>query len=186
VTVPEAPLDATDAGRVVAGEGWFVLNARDARWIRRPGRGYNVPLTGWTAHEAETYFPQLGFAIIVLPPGEPGGMHHWEADQEDFLVLAGEPLLLVEGEERRLRPWDFVHCPPGTAHTFVGAGEGASVIVAVSSREYQTGDWGRYVPDDAARRYGASVDTETPDAGIAYGRFAPSEPTPYEDGWLPG
>ena len=78
--VPEAPLEVTEAGLVPAGHGWFVLNARDARWISRDGRGMNVPLTGWTEHEAETYFPQLGVAIIVLEPGEPIGMYHWEAD----------------------------------------------------------------------------------------------------------
>ena len=51
----------------------------------------------------------------MLGPGEPIGMYHWEADQEDFLVLSGEALLFVEGEERPLRQWDFVHCPPQTS-----------------------------------------------------------------------
>ena len=36
----------------------------------------------------------------MLDPGEPMAMYHWETDQEDFLVLSGEPLLIVEGEER--------------------------------------------------------------------------------------
>ena len=43
-------------------------------------------------------------------------MYHWEEDQEDFLVLAGEAVLIVEGEERPLRAWDFVHCPPKAKH----------------------------------------------------------------------
>jgi hypothetical protein len=30
-------------------------------------------------------------------------MYHWEADQEHFLVLSGDALLIVEGEERPLR-----------------------------------------------------------------------------------
>ncbi|HEY2219369.1 MAG TPA: hypothetical protein VGH35_08510, partial [Gaiellaceae bacterium] len=110
MTVPEAPLEQTDAGLVAAGAGWFVLNSRDARWIRRDGRGHNLPFTGWTDDEAETYFPQLGISINVLAPGEPIGMYHLELDQEDFLVVAGEALLIAEGAERPLRAWDFVHC----------------------------------------------------------------------------
>ena len=184
--VPEAPLERTDAGLVPAGHGWFVLNARDAQWHYRPGKT-SVSFTGKTEFEAETYFPQLGVNLIVLEPGEPNAMYHWEADQEDFLVLSGEPLLIVEGEERSLRPWDFVHCPPETGHVFVGDGEGPSVILATSSREFQpTERWGAYVPDDVARRYGASVDEETNDEDVAYADTPASEPTRYREGWLPG
>src|SRR5688572_17578045 len=110
--VPEAPLETTDAGLVPAGPGWFVLNAREARWRRREGRGHNLAFTGTTDVEAETLFPQLGVALCVLEPGEPIGMYHWETEQEGFLVLYGEALLIVEGQERPLRQWDFVHCPP--------------------------------------------------------------------------
>jgi uncharacterized cupin superfamily protein len=52
----------------------------------------------------------LGMSIQVLAPGEPNSMYHWEAEQEDFLVLSGEALLIVEGQERPLKQWDFVHC----------------------------------------------------------------------------
>jgi len=170
---------------VPASEGWFVLNAREARWIRREGRGDNLPFTGWTELEAETYFPQLGMALIVLGPGEPIGMYHWEADQEDFLVLSGEALLLVEGEERPLRQWDFVHCPPGTRHMIVGAGAGPCVVLGVGARAHQTGDWGAYTVDEVALRHGAGVETETSDSEVAYARFPQSKPTRYRDGLLP-
>jgi uncharacterized cupin superfamily protein len=183
--VPEASLEQTDAGLVPASAGWFVLNARDARWIRRDGRGHNAPLTGWTDDEAETLFPQLGVALVVLPPGEPIGMYHWEADQEDFLVLSGEALLLVEGQERPLRQWDFVHCPPETQHMIVGAGDGPCVVLAVGAREHQTGAWGAYTVDDVALRHGVGLEQETDDSAVAYARFAASEPTRYREGWLP-
>ena len=182
--VPEAKLEQTDAGLVPASDGWFVMNARDARWIRRPGRGHNLPLTGWTEFEAETYFPQLGMALIRIEPGEPNGMYHWEADAEDFLVLAGEALLIVEGQERTVGQWDFVHCPPGTNHIFVGAGDGPCLILAGSAREHQTGDWGAYTVDDAALRHGAGVEEETKDTKIAYSRFPQSEPTHCQECWL--
>jgi uncharacterized cupin superfamily protein len=183
--VPEAPLEKTEAGLVPAGGGWFVLNAREARWIHREGRGNNLPFTGWTPFEAETYFPQVGISLVVLEPGEPIGMYHWEADQEDFLVLSGEALLIVEGEERPLRQWDFVHCPPQTRHIIVGAGDGLCVVLAVGAREHQTGEWGGYTVDEVALRHGASVEEDTTDADVAYARFPDPEPTRYRDGWLP-
>ncbi len=109
-----------DAGLAPVGGGWFVLNAREARWRHREGRGDSLPFTGWTDFECETCFPQIGIALNVLGPGEPIGMYHWETDQEDFLVLSGEALLIIEGEERPLRQWDFVHCPLETRHMIVG------------------------------------------------------------------
>jgi uncharacterized cupin superfamily protein len=124
-------------------------------------------------------------SLIRLAPGEPIGMYHWEADQEDFLVLAGEALLLVEGQERPLQQWDFVHCPPETRHLIVGAGDGPCLVLAVGAREHQTGEWGAYTVDEVARRYGASVDEDTADTTVAYSRFPESKPTPYRDGWLP-
>src|ERR671931_2947744 len=108
--VPEAPLEATEHGLVPAGEGWFVLNARETRWWDREGQGVAGDFDG--GPEFPFAFPQLGIAVYVLGPGEPMAMYHWEADQEEFLVISGEALLIVEGEERPLRAWDFVHCPP--------------------------------------------------------------------------
>jgi uncharacterized cupin superfamily protein len=186
LVVREAHLEETEAGLVPTGEGWFVLNARDARWIHREGRGKSLPFTGWTPSEVETYFPQLGMTLYVLGPGEPIGMYHWEADQEDFLVLAGEALLIVEGEERPLRQWDFVHCPPHTNHIIVGSGDGPCTVLAVGSREHQNGDWGGYTVDEVALRHGAGVEEETSDAEVAYARFPKSAPTRYRRGWLPG
>jgi uncharacterized cupin superfamily protein len=183
--VPEAELKETEAGLVPASVGWFVMNARDARWFHRPGRD-SVPLTGCDEFEAETYFPMLGMSIQVMSPGEPNGMYHWETEQEDFLVLAGEALLIVEGQERRLRRWDFVHCPPETRHVFVGACDGPCVILAASSRQFQArGPWGYYTVDETASRYGACPDVETQDTGVAYANVPTSQPTRYPDGSLP-
>jgi uncharacterized cupin superfamily protein len=178
--VPEAPLEETDAGTVAKGDGWFVVNARDTRWYAGPERPAFCDLEG----DAE--FTQVGVNINVLAPGEPMAMYHWEADQEDFLVVAGEPLLIVEGEERPLRQWDFVHCPAGTNHVIVGAGDGPSIVVAVGARAHSTGpDWGGYPVDETARRHGASVDEATTEPAEAYARFTRRTPTRYREGWLP-
>jgi uncharacterized cupin superfamily protein len=183
--VPEAELEQTEAGLVPASAGWFVLNARDARWFRRPGRD-SLPLTGCDELEAETYFPMLGMSIQVLAPGEPNSMYHWETEQEDFLVLSGKALLVVEGVERTLEQWDFVHCPPETRHVFVGAGDGPCVILAASSRQFQKdGPWGYYTVDETARRHGACSDVETQDGEVAYAGVTPSRKSRYRDGALP-
>jgi uncharacterized cupin superfamily protein len=184
--MPEAPFEDSGAGQVAAGPGWFVLNARDARWIKRPGRGHNLPFTGWTDTEVEAYFPQLGVNLLVLEPGEPIGMYHWESDAEDFLVLAGEALLIVEGEERPLKAWDFAHFPPGAGHMIVGAGDGPCTVLAVGAREHQTGDWGGYTVDEAALRHGVGVEEPTTDAKVAYARFPSPEPVRYPGDLLPG
>jgi uncharacterized cupin superfamily protein len=180
--VPEAPLEETGNGLVPAGEGWFVLNARDALWRRREGRGMRLPFEG-----ERDLFSQLGVSLYVLEPGEPIGMYHWEADQEDFLVLSGEALLIIEGEERPLQQWDFVHCPADTNHIVIGDGDSPCVVLAVGAREHQAGaDWGGYTVDEVALRHGAGVEEETTDADEAYAKFPDSVSTRYRDGWLPG
>jgi len=183
--VPEAKLEETNAGLVPASAGWFVMNARDARWRDQPGRGHSLPLTGADEYEAETFFPMLGMAIRVVNPGEPTDTYHWETEQEDFLVLSGEALLIVEGQEHRLKQWDFVHCPPETRHAFVGAGDGPSVLLCASSRQFQKdGPWGFYCADETAGRYNASSPEHTQDNALAYARFPPPEFARYHDGLL--
>ncbi|HTK24796.1 MAG TPA: cupin domain-containing protein [Gaiella sp.] len=178
--VPEAPLESTEHGLVPKGEGWFVLNAREAQWRHGEGRSAIC----W--FEGDVDFLQLGINLNVLGPGEPMAMYHWEADQEDFLVVAGEALLLIEGEERPLRQWDLVHCPPGAEHAIVGAGTTSCVVVAVGARDRSTGpDWGAYTVDEAALAHGAGVERPTTVADEAYARFASGELTPYREGLLP-
>jgi len=183
--VDEAELVSTERGLVPKGDGWFVLNARETQWWERPSRGVLCEFEG-AGFEGATDFLQLGINLTMLGPGEPMSMYHWEADQEDFLVLAGEALLIVEGEERPLRQWDFVHCPPGTNHTIIGAGKAPCLVLAVGARDRSTGpDWGAYTVDEAALRHGAGVERETTDSKEAYARFPQGGLTRYRDGWLP-
>ncbi len=178
--VSESRLESTEHGLVPQGDGWFVVTARESRWRYAQGRG------AICLFEGEPEFSQLGINVSILAPGETMAMYHWEADQEDFLVLAGEALLIVEGEERALRRWDFVHCPAGTKHVIVGAGEGPCIVLAVGARVRSTGsDWGAYVVDEAAIRHGAGVEEETTDPNQAYAPFPQREPTRYREGWLP-
>jgi uncharacterized cupin superfamily protein len=179
----EARLETTEHGHVLQSDGWFVLNARDARW--RPGEGRGAYCI-FDAGDEQFEFPQVGIHLVMLGPGEPMAMYHWEADQEDFLVLDGEALLIIEGEERPLRQWDFVHCPPGTNHVIVGAGERSCLVLAVGARDRSTGaDWGGYTVDEAALRHGAGVEEETTKPEEAYARFPDREPSRYREGWLP-
>ncbi len=120
--------------------------------------------------------PGAGFVIRVLRPGLPASMYHAESVQEDFLVLLGECVLIVEDEERRLRAWDFVHCPPGTAHTFVGAGDGPCILVCAGNRDLNDETFRRVAKrSDVAFRHGASVERDTSsDADVD---------TPWRGGW---
>jgi uncharacterized cupin superfamily protein len=182
--VTESPLLTTEHGLVPKGEGWFVLNAREAQWRDRKGRGVLCEFEG-AGFEGAADFAQLGINLTVLGPGEPMAMYHNENDQEDFLVLAGEALAIVEGEERPLRRWDFLHCPAGTNHVVVGAGDGPCVVLAVGARDRSTGpDWGAYTVNEAAQRHGAGVARETTDPAEAYARFPRGELRGY-GGWLP-
>jgi uncharacterized cupin superfamily protein len=159
-------------------DGWYVRNAREGQWWDRGPRGAVTSLV-------ERDEDQVGVNLFVLGPGQPMSMYHWEADQEDFLVLSGEALLIVEGEERRLRQWDFVHTPPNVAHTIVGAGSGPAAILAIGARAHQGGDdWGGYPVSDLAMQHDASSEEDTNDPHVAYARFPAREPSPYREDWL--
>src|SRR6266508_4723534 len=124
--VPEAELKQTEACLVPASRGWFVLNVRDTRWWDKPGQGHSVPLTGDDEYEAETFFPMLGIAIRVMNPEDVATTYHWETEAEDFLVLSGEALAILEGQERPL---------------------------CASSRQFQKdGPWGYYCYDETAEK----------------------------------
>jgi uncharacterized cupin superfamily protein len=180
LVVPEATPEQTEHGLVPKSGGWYVLGLRDAVWRHADGRGaVCLALDDFEGHRQAD---QVGVNPFVLMPGEPMAMYHWETDQEDFLVVSGDATLIVEGEERPLRAWDFVHCPPNTKHVIVGAGSGPCVVIAVGARE---NDGLGFPADDVARRHGASVEEDTLDGGVAYDPLPPRRRTAYRDGWLP-
>jgi uncharacterized cupin superfamily protein len=168
----------TKYGLMPDGEGWFVVNAREARWRDWGPLGFGCDFEG------KRRFPDLGININVLEPGQSLGMYHRENGQEGFLVLAGECLLIVEEQERELQAWDFFHCPPQTEHMIVGAGDEPAVVLAVGAR-------GRrrkglvYTVSKAAQKHGVSVKKETTKPAEAYADLRRPTRTTYRDGWLP-
>src|SRR5688500_12579445 len=153
----EAKIEETDTGLQPADDGWWILNASEIGWAAVEGSGI------WCSIESpKQRSPLLGIGIHILHPGETPGMYHSESNQEGFLVLSGECLAIVDGEERPMRQWDYLHCPPGTAHITVGAGDGPCAILMVGTRD--AGETTNYIADPAAARYGAAVaaDTESP------------------------
>jgi uncharacterized cupin superfamily protein len=171
----EARLVDGGAGLVPQSEGWFVVNAAEAGWMRHEAFGARCGFEadGRLAKERPgievCQHSQLGVKLHVLQPGQPNSMYHRETDQEDFLVLHGECLLIVEGEERRLRAWDFFHCPPGTTHAFVGAGDGPCVILMVGARRREGSIV--YPRDELALKHKAGVEQETDHPSQAYSPF---------------
>jgi uncharacterized cupin superfamily protein len=174
--VPEAELEQTETGLVPASEGWFVVNVRDAAWLTSDVFGASCMFESPTAE-----FAELGVRICTLLPGQPNGLYHGEDTQEDFLVLAGECLLLVEGEERRLSAWDFVHCPPYTEHIFVGAGESPCALLLTGNR--RPGRPIFYPVSELALRHAAGVATATHAPSEAYAPYPDElvERPPYWD-----
>jgi uncharacterized cupin superfamily protein len=170
--IAEARLEQSEYGLTPATDGWFVVNVRDAGWVHNEVLGSACVIEG-----DEVGFPQVGYTIGVLQPGQSGGRYHREANQEDFLMLAGECIALIEGEERPLKAWDFVHCPPHAEHAFVGAGDGPCVIFMTGSRVEKGAV---YVRSELALKYGAGVEEETTESAEAYAPFPKWQPGPPE------
>jgi uncharacterized cupin superfamily protein len=174
--IPEAKLVQAESGLVPEGEGWFVLNAREAQWWKNDENGTSVTFEG------DVKFTQLGINLNVLQPGQPLCRYHAENQQEDFLILAGEGVAIVEGEERPVRAWDFVHCPPHTAHVIVATGTAPLVLVAVGAR--LENEEILYTVNETAARYDASVAVETTNPREAYADYSKVVTAPAPD--LPG
>jgi uncharacterized cupin superfamily protein len=175
--VEEAKLKPTENGLVPEGEGWFVVNAREARWYE------SHSFDRYCRFQGDAHFPEVGFNISVMLPGRPGCMYHGEDTQEDFLVLSGECLLLVEGEERRLRAWDFFHSPAWTEHVLVGAGDEPCVVIAVGARKPNSKVL--YPHNELAEAHGASVPETTDSGEEAYAGSPEIVERPYLEGDLP-
>ena len=156
---------------------WFVRNMRDVQW-------YGDPSSVYGDFEQGEPFPEFGFNFGVAWPGQPFAVYHREDHQEGFLVLSGECLLIVEGEEHRLKQWDYFHCPAGTAHGLVGAGEGPALVLAVGGRVGPANPV--YLADPAAARHGIGVAEETAVPAEAYAQFPTAEPIPFREEFLPG
>lgn len=169
--VEEGRIEADEYGLAPVTDGWFVVNVPDAAWVHNEALG-----AACIFESDEVSFPDLGFTIAVLQPGQSGGRYHREANQEDFLVLSGECLLLVEGQERLMKTWDFAHFPPGTEHGVVGAGDGPCVIFMSGARVGWPDKGMVYVRSELALRHGAGVERETTVPSEAYAPFPTWQP----------
>jgi uncharacterized cupin superfamily protein len=177
----EAAITATEHGLIPKGEGWFVLNAREALWWHTDWRGW------FCDFEGDVEFPQIGININVLPPGQPRGLYHAENAQEDFLVVSGECLIVIEGQERMLKQWDFVHCPPWTEHVLIGAGVRGCVLLSIGARkDVFRGLEIRFPVNDIALKHGAGVIEETSSPAKANADRGQPRRCRYREGGLPG
>jgi uncharacterized cupin superfamily protein len=149
----------------------FIINVASAPALRRPRR---ATLIDFEPDDAP--WPDTGVNIQIMQPGQPNCRYHSEPVQEDFLVLHGECIVILDGEERPMRQWDFLHCPAGTEHVFVGAGDGPCAVLMIGSRRE---DAAHYPVNETAAKYGASVTEPTDDPAEAYAdwRREPRRPT---------
>ena len=150
----EAHIEKTPEGQVPVGDGWFIRNLGELAWETVPGFGVWRELG-------------VGLHVHVLQPGEAGGYYHAEDAAEGFVVLSGECVAIVEGEERRMRRWDYLHSPPRAEHITVGAGEEPCAILMFGSPDpSRKVEW---IANETAARYGASVAKTTGRDAEAYG-----------------
>ena len=169
-----APLERGEAGGLrPAGPGWFVVNVDEAEHLGTGGHAF-------TALEGDGRWEQFGFSVDVLEPGAGASYHREAHEDETFLMLDGECDVVIEGELHRIDAGTLVHCPAGTAHVFVGAGERGGRLVMLGRRGLvpDGGTWGEYLPDPAAARFGLAVDEVTSDPAIAYAGRPPVQPVP--------
>jgi uncharacterized cupin superfamily protein len=164
-----------------ATEPWYVVNATEETWKAAPGWGRYVRF-----ERDDQRFQDFGMNIHVIEPGERSTMYHGEDGQEDFLVLSGSCTLIVEGEERTLRAWDFVHCPAWTRHAFANAGDEPCAILMVGARRGGDGVACEYPEDPVAQRHGAGVAAFTADSDVAYAGTPEDAEEAYREGTLPG
>jgi uncharacterized cupin superfamily protein len=171
----EARLEQVGNGLAPVTGGWFVVNARDAAWIANDAFGFRCKFDtdGRVATARDGLEPQMfgeiGYTLAVLEPGKPTGMYHAEDRQEDFFVVSGGCLAIVEEQERRLRQYDFLHCPPGTRHVFVGLSDSPCVLLMIGNR---VGEGGIVYPrSELALEHGAGVERETNLPREAYAPF---------------
>jgi uncharacterized cupin superfamily protein len=150
----------------------FIVSLSDA-----PTRSHSRRATIIDFEPDEEPFPDTGVNVQIMQPGQPNGRYHSEPVQEDFLVLHGECIVILQGEEKPMRQWDFLHCPAGVEHIFVGAGDGPCAVLMIGSR--RTGEV-HYPVDDLAAKYDASVTTPTDEPAEAYAdwRREPWRPVP--------
>lgn len=141
----------------------FIVNIADAKAFASRNAGTYVPF-----EDRDDPFADFGINIHVLAPGEPNAKYHSEVAQESFLMLSGEAIVILDGVERPLRQWDFVHCPAGTEHVFIGAGDGPCAILMVGVRRRGAEVEVHYPANELAARYGAVAPEPTSDPEAAY------------------
>jgi uncharacterized cupin superfamily protein len=92
----------------------------DKRWVRRL-----APAAG---------LEDFGVSQVTLEPGGMSSQRHWHEDEDEFVVLlAGEAVLIEEGEEILLRPGDCAAFPKGAAngHHLVNRSNQACRFIAI-------------------------------------------------------
>jgi uncharacterized cupin superfamily protein len=170
----EARLEKVGNGLAPVTDGWFVVNAREAPWLENDAFGFRCRfetdgrIAGLREGTEPQMFGEIGYTLAVVQPGKPSGLYHAEGQQEDFFVVSGECLAIVEEEERRLGQFDFLHCPAGTNHILVGL-DAPCVVLMIGNR---TGERSiRYPVSEVAQARGAGVDQQTDSPPDAYARF---------------
>ena len=85
-------------------------------------------------------FPDFGINVQCSAPGSRTASITARACRRTSSCWAASALAIIDGERHELKAWDFVHCPAGTEHIFVGAGDGPCWILMVGARRPRPDD----------------------------------------------
>ncbi|MEA2126301.1 MAG: hypothetical protein QOI80_3083 [Solirubrobacteraceae bacterium] len=153
----------------------FIINTADAQALSHSRRATIIQF-----ESERRSWPDIGVNIQIMEPGQPNCRYHSEPVQEDFLVLHGECIVIIDGEERPMAQWDFLHCPAGVPHVFVGAGDGPCAVLMIGSRRE---DAAHYPVNETAAKYDASASETTDDPEEAYADWRDEPRRPIDNPW---
>ena len=82
--------------------------------------------------------PKIDWGVLRLKPGETLGHHYHERIEETFYFPAGEPKMIVNGQEFRVRTGDAFRLDPGDVHDIINdTGEPVDAVFIKSSYDPQ-------------------------------------------------
>jgi mannose-6-phosphate isomerase-like protein (cupin superfamily) len=83
--------------------------------------------------------PRMNFAIVQFMPGDDFRAHYHEIMEEDFYILEGTVLIVVDGVSYTLTKGQFIHVEPKEVHYLINR-SGAPVRMVASLAPYQEKD----------------------------------------------
>ena len=153
MSVPEAGLEQTEFGLVPSGEGWFVVNAREARWRIDD-------LGAFTASRARRASSRSGSTSSCSRRASRWRCTTTRTTRRTSLCSPARRWRSSRARSGRCGSGTCCIARSAPATSCSARARGPCVLLAIGSRSGGE-DWGAYPVDETALRHGASVEQET-------------------------